>query len=119
MTAEVISNINGIATVKVSGIFSYAEQLELQRTSYNIVKKDEKIKLLTIYQDFKGWTHDEAWGDVSFQEEADKFIEKMAVVSDEQWKDLILMMVGVGLRTFPIEHFFPDEIEKAKAWLAE
>ena len=42
----------------------------------------------------------------------------MAIVGDEQWKDLALMFTAKGFRPFPIEYFAPGGLAKAHTWLA-
>jgi hypothetical protein len=117
MSADIISHVDGIVTVKITGLFTYSEQLALQKATINLVSEENKLSVLTLYEDFEGWSHDEGWGDVSFQEKSDPLINKMAVVGEEKWRDLILMSLGDGFRGFPIAYFHPDELDNARIWL--
>ena len=67
---------------------------------------------------FEGWQKSDEWNDFTFQNKNDRYIERMAIVGDEQWKDGALMFTAKGLRPFPIEYFAPGEIAKARACLA-
>jgi hypothetical protein len=118
MSAEIINNTDGIVTVKITGLFTYPDQLALQNASDDIVATYSKISILTIYDDdFQGWSHDDRWEDVSFQEKSDPYIKKMAIVGAEKWRELALMFVSAGFRRFPIAYFETAELDKAKAWL--
>jgi hypothetical protein len=117
MSAEIISNINGIVTVRISGLFTYEDQLALQHATVDVIPEQGKISVLSIYDDFQGWSKDDRWGDVSFQEKSDPYIEKMAIVGAEQWHALALMSVGAGMRSFPVAYFDTAELDKAKTWL--
>ena len=49
--------------------------------------------------------------------EYDGYIEKIAVVANEKWKDEILMYLGAGRRQAEVKFFFDDEAEDARDWL--
>jgi hypothetical protein len=117
MSAEIISNTDGIVTVKISGLFTYPEQVALQNEMVNMVSTPNKISILTIYEDFEGWSHDDRWEDVSFQEKSDPYINKMAIVGAERWRELALMFVSAGFRSFPVAYFESAELDKGQAWL--
>ncbi len=117
MSAEVISNTDGIMTIKVTGLFTYPEQIALQKASINNIPEQGKISILYLLENFEGWSKDDNWSDVSFQDASDPYIKKMAIVGEEKWQDLALMSVGFGFRNFPIEYFQTDELDLAKAWL--
>ena len=117
MSAEIISFVDGIVTVKIAGLFTYPEQLALQTATINLVSEETKLSVLTLFENFEGWSHDEGWGDVSFQEKSDSLVNKMAVVGEEKWRDLILMSLGDGFRSFPIAYFRPSELDNARIWL--
>ena len=118
MSAEIISNTDGIVTVKISGLFTYPDQIALQNEMVNMVSTPDKISILTIYEEFEGWSHDDRWEDVSFQEKSDPYISKMAIVGAEQWRELALMFVSAGFRSFPVAYFETAELDKAQAWLS-
>jgi ABC-type sugar transport system permease subunit len=117
MSAEIISNTDGIVTVKISELFTYEDQLALQNATADIVSAQSKIGVLTIYENFEGWSHDDRWEDVSFQEQSDPYINKMAIVGVERWRELALMFVSAGFRSFPVAYFESAELDKAQAWL--
>lgn len=76
-------------------------------------------KLLVIADGFTGWDKDGNWEDLSFTERNDPYIEKMAIVGDEQWRDLAYTFTLRGLRGFPIEYFSAGEEAAARGWLDE
>jgi hypothetical protein len=79
MSAKIISHTDGIVTVKITGVFTYPDQLALQNATADMLSEQRKISVLTIYEDFQGWSKDDNWEDVSFQEQSDPYIKKMAI----------------------------------------
>src|SRR4051812_9050852 len=77
--------------------------------------------ILVLGNDFQDWGPGD-WDDFgfqfSFQHKYDPRIGRMAIVADRKWEDRALMFAGKGLRKIEIEFFTPDEIERARQWLA-
>lgn len=119
MSAEIISNFNGIVTCRISGILTQSELRRRQKEVIAIIGREGGIRLLILCEDFQGWDKASDWEDVSFQSQSDPYINKMALVGDRKWEDLALMFTGKGFREFPIEYFESHDIEKARAWLTE
>jgi hypothetical protein len=55
----------------------------MQALAIEAIRRFGKISALFILDNFRGW------GDTSFLNEHDKDIDKIAVVGDEEWKDLV------------------------------
>ena len=119
MSAEIVSNIDGIVTAKVTGKLTHCELIAIQKSVISIIGQQGAICILIICEDFQGWDKDGDWEDFSLQSQSDPYIHKMAIVGDKQWEDLALMFTGKGFRKFPIEYYWPAELRQAKAWLAE
>jgi hypothetical protein len=49
--------------------------------------------------------------------EHDKEIEKIAVVGEEQWRDLVYAFLAKGFREAEVEYFLPADLANAHAWL--
>lgn len=118
MGAQFLGLSGDILTLKISGRLERDELAEAQRLATEAIRKHGPVRILVLSEDFQGWAKGGDWGDLSFQIVNDRFIRKMAVVGDEDWKDLTLMFTGRGLRSFPIEHFLPGDEDEARAWLA-
>ena len=118
MSAEIISNYNGIVTVKVSNVLTFPDMIAVQQALINILGQLGGANVLILAENFQGWSNEQAWNDVSYMSKTDPFINKMAIVGEKQWQDLALMFTAQGLREFPIEYFSPDELSKAEEWLA-
>lgn len=109
---------DGIITVHVSGRLTFAEWRAAQESAAAwLSAPDAGARMLVIVEDFLGWDRDGAWEDTSFQSRFDKQIDRLAIVGEKKWEDLVLMFVGKGLRRIEIEYFLPTEIERARAWL--
>jgi len=111
-------NADGIITVKVAGKLTQPEMARAQREAIGIIKRQGKIRVLVVTENFQGWDGSGNWEDVSFQMEHDSQIERMAIVGEKRWENLALMFAGKGFREFPVEYFQPDSLALARAWLA-
>ena len=119
MGATIVGMTGGILTVKITGKLMQAELAEVQKKAGEILRKEGRMRILILTESFQGWgPGGDAWGDLSFQDQHDGFIEKLAIVGEEKWEDLALVFVSKGLRKFPVEYFQPADLAKARAWLA-
>ena len=66
---------------------------------------------------FTDWAKKGDWGDLTFMLEYDPYIDKIAVVADEQWRDKVLIYLGAGLRKAAVEFFTMGHEDKVRAWL--
>lgn len=108
----------GIVVVKVSGRLTAADWRAAQESAADWLSAiDRNANILVIVDNFLGWDRGGQWEDTSFQSRFDKQIDRLAIVGEKKWEDLVLMFVGKGLRRLEIEYFLPTEIERAKAWL--
>ena len=103
--------------IRVNGILTFSDQKEVENRGRAEIDRSQKTRLLILAEEFSGWGKEGDWGDLTFMHEYDPYIEKIAVVADEKWKDQILMFVGAGRRQASVEFFFPGEEEDAREWL--
>ena len=82
-----------------------------------IIKKIGHLKILVVTEGFDGWEKSQGWGDWSFADRNDSFIEKIAIVGDEKWRDLVFAFSGKGFRPFAIEYFDSGQEASARQWL--
>lgn len=118
MGAEISSVDGRVVTLRVRGRLTQRELAAIQAETAGIIGTAGKIRILVLAQDFTGWEKGGTWSDFSFQMNHDDDIERMAIVGDEQWRDLTLLFTSQGMRPFPIEYFPPARLAEARAWLA-
>ena len=108
---------NNLVVLEVTGKLGKAEFDKMQTVLGPIMQKVGQIKTLIFLNDFTGWGAGKDWDDTSFTDKNDAYLQKMAIVGDEKWRDLVTLFTLKGLRPVPIEYFGPDEEEKARLWL--
>jgi len=108
---------DGIVTWTITGQLQQPDLMAVQTYASEIIRKHGHIRILVIAEDFRGWAKAGDWGDLSFQLENDQYIEKIAVVVDKKWEDMVNMFIGKGLREFPVECFQPSDKAKAISFL--
>jgi len=111
------SNDDGLVVFHVSGRLTKPE-LDLCQADAEATIQLGQAKILNIVTDFHGWDDRSGdWTDLSFGQRNDQFIQKMAIVGDDKWRDQAAMFTLKGLRKFPIEYFPEGQEELARAWL--
>jgi hypothetical protein len=118
MSAEIADATGGVLTVRIAGKLTHPELRAVQQQAAEILRRQSKMRVLVLAENFEGWERGGAWGDLSFQMENDPRIEKMAIVGDRKWEDLAVLFAAKGLRRFPVEYFQSADLAKARAWLA-
>ena len=118
MPITIIDSTGPIVSAKVSGELSKSEVSQMQAASLEAIRRCGKISALFILENFRGWKREGEWGDIRFLIEHDKDIAKIAVVGDDKWRDLVYAFLAKGFREAAVEFFGPDEIDKARQWLA-
>ena len=108
---------NNLATVHVSGQLGKKEYEQIQASTVSAISTVGKIRILVLLVDFAGWEAVQGWGNISVTEKIDPYLEKMAIVGELKWKDLVEVFTLKGLRPVPIEYFAEDQIAAARAWL--
>lgn len=106
-----------IISAKITGELSKSEVSEMQAAALDAIRRCGKISALFILDNFRGWKRDGDWGDVTFLNEHDKDIAKIAVVGDEKWRDEVYAFLAKGFRQAAVEYFLPGDAAKARAWL--
>jgi hypothetical protein len=116
MSAEIISHIGDIVTVRITGLLTPPDLSRLRASIVAALHPPGSARLLVSVEDFQGWQPDSEWADVSDMDD-DSYIRKMAIVGPKHWEDLVLVFTARGLRPFPIEYFQHSDLARARAWL--
>src|SRR5688572_30412308 len=119
MAFTMIDASGPIISAKVSGELDTSEVSEMQAAALDAMRRCGKISALFILENFNGWKRDESWGYISFMTVQDQNIAKIAVVGEEEWRDLIFAFLAKGFRQAAVEYFLPADLAKARAWLAQ
>ncbi|PYJ09153.1 MAG: hypothetical protein DME93_13480 [Verrucomicrobia bacterium] len=106
-----------VISAKISGDLSKAEVSQVQAAALKAIQRWSKISALFVLENFQGWKKEGDWGDIRFLTAHDKDIVKIAVVGDEDWRDLIYAFLAKGFRQTLVEYFLPGDLEKARGWL--
>lgn len=117
MGTELIKLSNNVFMFIVTGTLTQRELSAAQQEASQAMAKLDRVRIVVVAEDFLGWGKSDEWGDLSFQLENDAKIERMALVGDRKWKELVLAFVGQGFRDFPIEYFETGQMAKARRWV--
>ena len=117
MAFTIIDATGPIVSAKISGELGKDEVSQMQAAALNAIQRCGKISALFILDDFRGWKREGDWGDITFLTTHDKDIAKIAVVGDEEWRDLVYAFLAKGFRQAQVEYFLPGDLTKARAWL--
>jgi hypothetical protein len=108
---------SGLYILRMSGVFTNQDRKAMEAAGRAEIDRSSKIRILILAGGFAGWGKEGDWGDIRFMLEYDPYIEKIAVVADEKWRDPFLMYLAAGHRKAAVEFFPPGEESKARQWL--
>ena len=108
-----------VLSVTVEGVLSHPDMKTLETKISEAIDRKNKSNLLLVAKKFEGWGKNGDWGSLEFMFEHDPYIDKIAVVTSEKWKDQISMFINADLRKAKVEFFQIDEEQNARSWLAE
>lgn len=106
-----------VAVFRVTGKLQLNEFTTAQQKCEDIINRVGYVKILVITNNFEGWEESGGWGDWSFAYKNDPYIKKIAIITSDEWEDLIYLFSGKDLRSVPIELFEPDKELQARKWL--
>ena len=116
----VLEDAFNIVLINISKKLGIEELKQSQGECVSAIKAVGNIKLLVILSDFQGWEKAKGWEDMSFSDENDAYIDKIAIVGDrERWEGLAYAFTAKGLRPVPIEFFGDTEMSAARGWLVD
>ena len=119
MSVTFTKESDDLFVIKLQGVLAFEDLKEIENEAREGIDRSQKTKLLVLAEEFSGWGKEGDWGELTFFHEYDPYIEKIAVLVDEQWREQLLMFLGVGRRQALVESFFPDEEQDAREWLLE
>ena len=118
MAFTIIDSSGPLISAKISDELGKTEVSQIQAAAVDAIRRCGKISALFILDGFRGWKRDGDWGDMTFLNEHDKDIDKIAVVGAEEWRDLVCAFLAKGFRQAAVEYFLPGDAAKARAWLS-
>jgi hypothetical protein len=118
VSVQIIDVSDGVLTVEIRGTLEPADLRRAQASALEAIRTHGKLRLLVIATGFLGWKRDEDWSDVAFPAQQDRNLEKMAIVGDQRWEDLVLAFTGKGFRPVAIQYFPTAHLARARAWVA-
>lgn len=89
MSFTILDATGPIMSVKISGELDRSEVSQIQTVALKAIQRWGKISALFALDDCLGWKREGNWGDISFMTQHDQNITKIAVVGEEQWRDLV------------------------------
>jgi len=109
---------SGLYVIRISGVFSNEQRKAMEAAGRAAIDRSSKVRILLLAAGFEGWAKGGDWGDIRFMQEYDPYMEKIAVVADEKWRDAFLAFLAAGHRQAAVEFFPLGQEHKAREWLA-
>lgn len=117
MACEIVKITDSVVHVRIRDVMRATDQKMLESVAVELIEKGNKVRVLAVMENFKGWEKGGAGSDLGFMLEHYDDIVKMAIVGDERWKEETFLYVGKGLRSTEIEFFPPSALKKAEEWV--
>lgn len=119
MTVEWSREGKRLLVCRISGQLTYDDWQKLNQGEGGAPANPAtgKLHALILLQEFTGWERHDGWADLSWVDENDKRLERIACVGEEQWRDDMEIFMLKDLRPVQIRYFSEDEEPLARAWL--
>jgi hypothetical protein len=117
VSIQVAESPDGLLTVEIKGTLTKPDLERAQSSAVDVIRKHGKVRVLVITTNFLGWAREDDWSDVGFPAEHDKHIQKIAIVGDRRWEDLVVAFTGKGFRPPAIQYFATADLARARAWV--
>ena len=119
MPAEIEYQADDICVLRISGILKQSEFSAHQGAVGRKIDAGMKPRLHVILENFEGWERGADWNDLDFLISHGGEIAQIAIVAEPRWETSALAFSGAGIRRAPVKFFLPNELGKARSWLAE
>ena len=119
MPVQIEYQANDICVLRISGVLKQSEFSAEQSALAREIDSGSKPRLLVILENFEGWERNADWNDLEFMVSHGGKITKIAIVAEPRWETLALAFAGAGVRSAPVKFFRPNELDRARNWLAE
>lgn len=117
MPCKLVENTGSLLVVNITGKLSKPEIDAAQRVAIDVIQREGRARILIIAENFEGWEAKGNWDDVSFMMKYDPQIERIAVVGEKKWEDLVIAFTGKGMRSAQVEYFLPAQLGAARTWV--
>ena len=117
MSAIITKESENCFVVCIEGVLTFNDLKEFEKRGHDEIDRSQKAKILFLAEQFSGWGKEGDWGDLTFMHEYDPYIEKIAVVANEKWRDQLLMFLRADVRQASVMFFLPSEEKDARDWL--
>ena len=117
MTSSFKKESEDLFVVTLYGTLTFGLLKELEKKADAAFAPGRKVKVLVLAENFAGWGHEGDWSDITFMVKHDHYLEKIAVVSSEEWKDKLLAYLSADMRKTPVEFFPAGKETEAREWL--
>jgi hypothetical protein len=117
MGLAIIKKSEDLLLINITGFLKDSGQEDYERIGRLEIDRSRKIKILVNATGFSGWGKDCDWSTREFMYEYDPYIEKIAVVADEKWKEQMLIYLRAGKRQALVAFFSQSQAQEARDWL--
>jgi hypothetical protein len=117
MSCEIVENSGCLLVVRLKGLLTKPEMETAQKVAIDVIRREGSVRILVLAENFEGWSEKGDWGDISFMMQYDTKIERIAVVGEKKWEDLVIAFTGKGMRSAAVDYFLPAQRAAARTWV--
>lgn len=117
MTTHVAETIHGkVIEVRLSGKLTGKDYAMFVPDTEALIKRQGKIRVLAILDDFHGWDAAALWEDTKWEARHFSHIERIAVVGEKRWHRWMASFCK-PFTSAEVRYFEHDELAAARLWV--
>jgi hypothetical protein len=117
MGLEIVKSVRDLLSVRVTEELNESEVAQIKTAMLEMIRQSGRIRVLVMVENFRGWRDGPVKGQMA-KEDSEK-IERIAILSDDNWREAIVALAKSFSRSTVIECFTPDERERAVLWVID
>jgi len=119
MTVEFQEQHNGkVLWIRLTGKLGKDDYETFVPEVERLIREHGKIRVLMVMEDFHGWGPGGLWEDVKFDLKHFRDIERLAMVGEKKWQEGMAAFCK-PFTSAEIRYFGHDELDQARAWIAQ
>ncbi|QDT37273.1 SpoIIAA family protein [Stratiformator vulcanicus] len=111
-----VKTADDLVEVHATGHLTHQMYVEMVGRIDEVIKANDKIRVLFVMHDFKGWTAGALWDDIKFDMAHWKDIKRLAIVGESKWEEGMAVFCK-PFTAAKLKYFDHTKLDDAREWI--